>query len=122
MGGGKKYGKIFKPGDLILLAVLIVSIVLTIVFSLGEEAPYAEIYIDGKLAYQLDLRTDKTLDILDGGMRVEIKDGKAYVSYSDCSEQLCVHSSPVSSEGGMIVCLPNRVVIKVSSGEVDAIT
>lgn len=55
-------------------------------------------------------------------MVIAVRDGKAYVARSDCGEQLCVSSAAVSAEGGMIVCLPNRVVIKIAGGEVDAVT
>ena len=68
------------------------------------------------------LSTDRELEILDGKMVIAVRDGKAYVARSDCGEQLCVSSAAVSAEGGMIVCLPNRVVIKIAGGEVDAVT
>ena len=64
----------------------------------------------------------ETLEILDGSMTVVVEDGKVYVSHSDCPEQLCVHSAPLTAAGGMTVCLPNKVIVKIDSGEVDAIS
>ena len=82
----------------------------------------AEIYIDGSLAYRVDLTKDATFDILDGKMTVAVKDGRIYVAKSDCKEQLCTHASPIGNKGGTIVCLPNKVVITISAKEIDAIT
>ena len=113
---------LFKWGDVLLLIVLIIAVVLTIVLATGHKSQYAEVYIDGKLKYQLDLNNDTTLEILDGKMTLKVENGKIFVLHSDCDEQLCVHSSPIGKDGGMIVCLPNKVVIKTVSKKVDAVT
>lgn len=117
-----KYKDIFKIGDIFILLLVLVLVVLTVVFALQKGADTAEIYIDGELCYTLALGENKTLEILDGKMKIVVEDGQIYVSESDCNEQLCVHASKLGSQGGVIVCLPNRVVIKVTSKEVDAIT
>lgn len=114
--------RVFRKGDIFILLALIVAVVLTAVFATRNTATAAEIYIDGQLKYNVDLSVDNEIEILDGKMTVSIKDGKISVLESDCAEQLCVSSKWISIEGGMIVCLPNRVVIKVTTKEVDAIT
>lgn len=113
---------IFKKGDLILVAVLLVAVALTIWLSVRDVGGEAEVYIDGELKYVLDLSEDTELVILDGKMTIEVENGEIYVKDSDCPEQLCVQSAHISSSGGMIVCLPNKVVIKIASREVDAIS
>jgi hypothetical protein len=78
------------------------------------------------LAFQLDLSKDTTLDLNTTSYKIDlivtVKSGKAYVTHSDCPDKLCVLSSGVSSVGGLIVCLPNKVVVKVTPKEVDAIS
>lgn len=118
----KKSQDFFKKGDIIIVVLVVVLAILTLVFAFSNNADEAEIYIDGELKYSLDLSTDTEIEILDGKMIVAVKNGKISVKESNCLEQLCVHSSALSNEGGMIVCLPNKVVIKVVSREVDAIT
>ena len=113
---------LFKWGDIILLIVFVVAIVLTIVLATGQKSLYAEVYIDGRLSYTLNLNEDQTLEILDGAMKLRVENGKIYVAGSDCPEHLCVNSAPIGKDGGMIVCLPNKVVIKTTSKRVDAIT
>lgn len=113
---------IFKKGDVILILVVIVLVALTIAFALRSDADEADVYVDGKLVHKLDLQKDATVEILDGKMQIKVENGKVFVSKSDCPNQLCVHASPIGKEGGVIVCLPNKVVIKIVSREVDAIT
>lgn len=119
---GEKYKDIFKIGDIFILLLVLVLVVLTITFALGDGANSAEIYIEGELCYTLSLNENKSLEILDGKMTIVVENGQIYVSESDCQEQLCVHAQKLGSQGGIIVCLPNRVVIKVATREVDAIT
>ncbi|MEG1529157.1 MAG: NusG domain II-containing protein [Clostridia bacterium] len=118
----KMFKNIFKKGDIILLVILIVSIVLTIVFAVRRDAQFVEIYIDGKLSYQLDINIDDQIEILDGKMTIKVQNKKVWVAHSDCREQLCVQSQAITSGGGMIVCLPNKVVVKLVSKDVEAMT
>ena len=113
---------IFKKGDIILIVVVLLLVALTIFFALRSDADEADVYVDGKLVYKLDLQKDASVEILDGKMHIEVQNGKVFVSESDCKNQLCVHASPIGKEGGVIVCLPNKVVIQIVSREVDAIT
>ena len=113
---------LFKWGDVLLLIVVVVAIVLTIVLATGRKSQYAEVYVDGALTYTLNLSENQTVEILDGKMTIKVHDGKVFVEHSDCAEQLCVNSAPIGKDGGMIVCLPNKVVIKTTSKKVDAIT
>ena len=113
---------VFKWGDVLLLLVVILAVVLTVVLATGKQSQYAQVFVDGNLKYQLDLSNDTTLDILDGAMTIRVQNGKVFVAHSDCEEQLCVHASAIGKNGGMIVCLPNKVVIKTVSKKVDAIT
>lgn len=114
--------KLFKKGDLILVVVLIVAIVLTIVFATKKSSGIVEIYVDGTLKYQSDLSVSKVIELKDEGMSVVIRDGRVWVEHSDCENQLCVHSAPISRGGGMIVCAPNKVVVSIPAKGVDAIT
>lgn len=117
-----KYKDIFKIGDIFILFIVLALVVLTIVFSLKDGSDTAEIYIDGQLKYTLDLGVDTTLEVLDGKMTIKVENGQISVLKSDCPEGLCTHSSSLGKQGGVIVCLPNRVVIKVATREVDVIT
>lgn len=113
---------IFKKWDILLIAVLLVAAALSVAFALRGGGDEARVYVDGVLRYTFALDTDGVYDILDGRMTLEVRDGKVSVTRSDCEGQECVHSAPQSAEGGMIVCLPNHVIIQVGEREVDAVT
>lgn len=115
-------GKIFKIGDLIVLAVFIIAAALAIYFMTKPTGSEVYIYKDGKLFEAVSLSTEKTVKI-DEHITVKISGGAAYVLKSDCKGQDCVKAGKISKVGEMIVCLPNKVVIKiVGDGEVDYIT
>ncbi|HAL31802.1 MAG TPA: NusG domain II-containing protein [Lachnospiraceae bacterium] len=50
----------------------------------------------------------------------EIKDGHAYMKSADCPDQSCVRSHPISDTGENIVCLPNKVVLKIETDKAPA--
>ncbi|MBC7082580.1 MAG: NusG domain II-containing protein [Firmicutes bacterium] len=48
---------------------------------------------------------------------VEItEDGRARVRASDCPDKVCVKTGWIEHPGEVIVCLPNRVVVKIQGG------
>lgn len=119
----KSFATLFKKGDIVVFLLLVVAVVFSVVAVTGaDDGRFALVYVDGELRYSLPLDKDVSVDLLDGAMTVVVENGKVFVSRSDCPEQLCVHAAPLTAEGGMTVCLPNKVIITIDSGEVDAVT
>ena len=81
-----------------------------------------KITVDGKEQCVYDLSRDQVIPI--GATNVcEIRDGKVRMIEADCPDQLCIKQGAFGVDGGMIVCLPNRVVIEPASGDnADAIS
>lgn len=50
---------------------------------------------------------------------VEFNDGKVRIKDADCPDRICVKTGWVSKPGEMIVCIPYKVVIKVSGEKQD---
>ncbi len=48
---------------------------------------------------------------------VEIKDGTVSVTEASCKNQVCVRHGAISRSGESIVCLPNRLVVRIENGE-----
>lgn len=87
----------------------------------GEEDAQLVITVDGETYGTYSLREDTQIRI-NGTNVCEIADGTVRMTEADCPDQLCVHQKEISSSGGTIVCLPNRVVLSVAGGgETDAI-
>ena len=72
--------------------------------------------IDGKKEAEYPLNKDGT-HILQGSHlgtnKLVIKDGKAYIEEASCPDKQCMKQGKISKAGEMLVCLPNRVVIKI---------
>ncbi len=111
-----------KKGDLILLlGVVAIALVWILIWNMNRNSgAYAVVTVDGKEIGVYSLMEDITTDIIgyNGGYnRLEIKDGKADVIEASCPDKLCVQQAKISRDGETIVCLPNRIVIKIIGGE-----
>ncbi|MCM1105804.1 MAG: NusG domain II-containing protein [Blautia sp.] len=120
----KKFGK----NDVIFIgALFLVCLVLLLAFSLqrGGGNGWVLVTVDGKDYGRYPLGEDQTVEITDESSVVTnvlvIADGWADMQEAVCPDKLCVHQRAVSREGETIVCLPNRVVVRVESGKEGAL-
>ena len=83
---------------------------------------YAQIYRDGELLREVPLSVNQTFRIRgDYTNTVTVVDGKIAVTHSDCPNLDCVHMGWLK-DGGNIVCLPNRMEIRLGGDTaVDAV-
>lgn len=115
----------FQKGDLLAVAVTLLLAAAVFVLFLPREnsqAAVAEIYLDGALIRQVSLSEDGEFTVTgDYENTVTVRDGKIAVTRSDCPGGDCVHSGWIGSRGRSLVCLPNRLEIRVvsASGDVD---
>ena len=110
-----------------IFAILIVAAIAILVLaafwtSVGNElGSVVKIYQEGELIKELSLDVD-TEFVVGGDYEnmVTIKDGKAAITESDCPGTDCVHSGWIREAGRSIVCLPNRVELRIEgASEVD---
>ena len=52
--------------------------------------------------------------------RLVIRDGKAVMESASCPDGICVSHAPIYRDGESIVCLPNRVVVTITTSHSDA--
>lgn len=81
---------------------------------------------EGKLYGQYRLDTDQTIKLSTEGHynQIRIEDGKVWMEEADCHDQICVDTREAVRPGESIVCLPNRVIVRVEGSgeqEVDSI-
>lgn len=116
----------FRKWDLCAIAaVLLLGAVVFVAFLPRNSAQNAtvQIYLEGNLIHELPLSDSCTLHI-DGAYHntVVIENGAVQVTASDCPGEDCVHSGRISQTGRNIVCLPNRMEVRiVGSGGIDAV-
>ena len=113
----------FRKGDWIaigLVAVLALAVLLCFIPRSQEPAGYAQIYLDGELYKTVSLNEDTTFLIEDQyTSEITVKNGSISFSASNCPGQDCVHSGSIHTTGRSLVCLPNRVEIRVVAGQTD---
>ncbi|MDT8395838.1 MAG: NusG domain II-containing protein [bacterium] len=58
-----------------------------------------------------------------GQARLVVADGRAHLQNAPCPLKICEGMGPVGMAGEVIVCLPNRIAVRVDGkGEVDAVS
>ncbi len=118
---------ILTIGDKILiLCLLFLSIISGVVLKrTHKEAKYCIISVNGRDTYKLLLSEPKTIKIKGaiGKSTVEIKDRSVRILDSPCPLKICMHQGKIKASGETIICVPNRVMIRITGKElVDAIT
>ena len=109
----------FRRGDLWAIA-LVVFIALGTAFAIlpeqaEDENCVAQIYHDGTLIRELPLDVDTSFIIEEDYLNtVLVEGGRIRICESNCPGGDCVHSGAIASPGRSIVCLPNRVEIRVT--------
>lgn len=111
-----------KKQDLCLIAVILAAACLllagrNLVFPKGSGAR-VEVSVDGKIVETLLLDKDTELTIPGSGggsNHLVIRDGEAYVHQASCPDKVCVHQGSIHQPGEMIVCLPNKMIAKITS-------
>lgn len=114
----------WRPGDvLIVLAVIALSVFLisgSVVGAGGDSELSISISVNGKeiLTRPLHEGTENlTIEGYRGESYVEISGNRVRMVDSACPDKLCVRTGWISRSGESVVCLPNRVVIEIKSGE-----
>lgn len=117
----------FQKADLLVIAAIILFAVLVAApffFSdQCDEGATVQIYQNGRLIREVSLQENTTLTVPGEYQNVvQIQDGRVAIIEADCPGNDCVHTGQVSTPGASIVCLPNRVEIRiVGSGGVDLV-
>ncbi|MDR1916320.1 MAG: NusG domain II-containing protein [Synergistaceae bacterium] len=79
---------------------------------------YAEIAVDGRIETTMALAGDKVYSPAGKpAVQIAVRSGRVGFVSSDCPDKICVHSGFLGISGQSAVCLPNRVVVRVKSGE-----
>ena len=114
----KKY---IRKADIILFIVLVVTgLAVTAVLGMSHaDGDTVAIESHGKLYGTYSLYEDRTLTIGEGDEYniVEIAGGVVSVTEASCKNQVCVRHGEISKAGESIVCLPNRLVVRIEGKE-----
>jgi len=87
----------------------------------------ALVQVDGSTVYKANLHESSVIELrgVKGKLTVETKEGKVAITSADCPNHICVRTGWRSRAGEVIVCVPNKVVVRIlagQSGDVRAVT
>lgn len=104
--------------DLILLITVIIVAVVGIAVGNFWKSPGSTVLIslNSSTYAEVPLSQDAEIDV-DGILTVMIDGGEVYVCESTCPDGLCESMGKISESGESIVCLPNGVVVRITSDE-----
>ena len=79
----------------------------------------AIVQADGKTVYKVSLAESHTFVVhgMLGPVTVETRDGKAAITHANCPNHICVRMGWRSKAGEIIVCVPNKVVVRIVGDE-----
>lgn len=113
----------FCKGDWLAIGLVIVlAVVVLLCFLPTDSAPaaYAQIYVNGELVKTVALDQDQTFVIENLYCnQIAVSDGAIFITESTCPGKDCVHSGSIHQTGRSLVCLPNRMEIRVVSESSD---
>ena len=103
-------------GTLVILAGTLFFVIPRWVVSGGTQA---EIRCGDKLIGRYSLTRNQTVNVSGplGNTVVRINNKNVRVLSSPCPYKQCVRMGPIGADGGVIACVPNKVVISVVNGE-----
>ena len=112
---------LIRKGDIILIACAALAAgVLYIFNALGAgAAENVTITADGAIWREVPLLSDSRLEFNDGDRYnlIVVQDATVRMEEANCPDKLCVKQGAVSDAHSVIVCLPNRLVIRLSKNE-----
>lgn len=104
-----------KINDIILIIVLL--LISCLIFSKKENGNQALVYYENDLILKIDLSQDNEYDVngYNGNVHIIVKDNKIKVEEENSPKHICSKQGFISSSNETIVCLPNKIVIKIDS-------
>lgn len=106
-----------NKSDIKLIAVLIVTFIfLSLILNINtSKGNVAQIYFNDKLIKTVDLKKNDSFIVegFNGPVKIIVKNNKIKVVNEDSPNHICSKQGYISSSYETIVCLPNKIVIKI---------
>jgi hypothetical protein len=106
---------------ILILAVITLSCFILFNFSSDNKDKKALVYYENKLIKTIDLTSSNTYTVngYNGKVVLETKQGSIRVREEKSPLHICSKQGWVSNTNEIIVCLPNKIVIKLQSNNED---
>ncbi len=116
--GGRMSGKL-TPWDVVLGSFLCACVAASFVALPSGQGSAVLVEVAGVTVEKLDLHENRQIDVrgTTGTLRIEVRDGAVRVAEAGCPNRVCVRTGWRRREGEVIVCVPNRTVIRIMGSE-----
>jgi len=124
MSGKNRIKLTFCKGDVVVIfACMMLAVLIGVLFVRTTGTDKGEnvvIYQDGNKIQEISLHENTEILIENSYTnKIMVKDEKVAIVESDCPGMDCVHSGWIGGKGRSLVCLPNRVEIRIE-GELES--
>ncbi len=116
-------------GDMILVAGIVASCLLIFLTAKWAKptGSLVEISVQGNMYMQHDLARDAVIEVKGplGTTVVQVANQRVRILSSPCRDKICVHMGTIDAHGGVLICAPNQVAVRIVNGKtepVDALT
>lgn len=112
-----------KKKELIIIAILLFislgGIALFYCVNASDQPLTVRVSRDGEVIATLPLSLDysETFSSASGSNTLVISNGTADITEADCPGQVCVDTHSISNPGETIVCLPNKLIVEIITGD-----
>ncbi|MDD2493749.1 MAG: NusG domain II-containing protein [Tissierellia bacterium] len=111
--------------DIGLIAVIIIVNLFIIYYNAknmvysdkNEALIYSKNELVGKYVLDMNYKNEFTITTNNGYNTIKIEEGKIWVTDTDCPDKYCQNQGKISGVGEVIVCLPNKLLIKIVGHE-----
>lgn len=109
-----KVRKVLSARDIVFSAAVILIAAAAYFLMQGKDSGgTAVVSCEGKTVAEIPLDRDGVYPLEGFDMELTVKDGKICVSKSDCPDKICEKTGFISGSRQSIVCLPNRVSVRI---------
>ena len=113
-------------GDCALLALLFalaVSLIFVLPASVISGGTEVVVRSGDRVVARYSLEEDRVFDVSGplGDTVVEIEAGRAGIRSSPCPHKTCVRMGKIGREGGVVVCIPNKITVSVGNEQRDGL-
>ena len=108
--------------DIILIVIICLIIILLLITYKPSNSNTANVYYDNKLIKKILLDKDDNYIVNgeNGPVYIMVKNKKIKVTNETSPLHLC-QNTEIEKKGEAIICLPNKIVIKIEDDELDGI-
>lgn len=114
-----------KKDIFLILSLLVISLIGIFFLKSGKKGNYANVYYENKLLLTIDLNDKEKKDYVVtgalGDIVIQREDGKVRVVEENSPRHLCSKQGFISSSYETIVCLPNKIVIRIEDNQLDGV-